>query len=171
MNRALTQLQSRAFQELSLIKGLLVWLAWDGDYDVGDPTGFEDPDDVAANICGLSRLLPLALELYDDHEAVEKAMSVIESSAREYNSSDYNLNWLEGFLTWAEDIHRLQRSTPTVTANDKDPVPGDIVFAGKPRRLFAVAEAFHGKVKVLDLDSKDELKAFSSKYVTVAKPA
>jgi hypothetical protein len=56
-------------------------------------------------------------------------------------------------------------------ATQRDPEPGDIVYAGKPPRLFAVAQAFHGKVKLIDLDSQDELKVFSSKFVTIAKPA
>jgi hypothetical protein len=171
MKRALNQLQKRPFEELSLIRGLLVWLAWDCDYHVEDPVGFEDPDDVEDNIWGLSRLLPLASDLHDDREAIEKAKSAIECSAHEYDPSDYDSAWFLKFKRWADGINQLLTVKSVTAAAQRDPEPGDIVYAGKPPRLFAVAQAFHGKVKLIDLDSEDELRIFSSKFVTIAKPA
>jgi len=171
MKRALNQLQNRPFEELSLIRGLLVWLAWDSDYHVEDPVGFEDPDDVEDNIWGLSRLLPLASDLHDDREAIEKAKSAIECSAHEYDPSDYDSAWFLKFKRWADRINQLFTVKTVTAAAQRDPEPGDIVYAGKPPRLFAVAQAFHGKVKLIDLDSEGELRIFSSKYVTIAKPA
>jgi hypothetical protein len=173
MKRALGRLQNRPFEELSLIRGLLIWLAWDCDYHVENPAGFEDPDDVEANIWGLSRLIAIALDLDKGKEALEKARTAIGLSAHTYNPSDYDPKWLGKFVTWTNEILHLASTEgiSSSTAQKNQPEPGDIVFADKPRRLFAVAKAYHGKVKLIDLDSEDELKTFSSKYVSIARSA
>lgn len=169
MKRALSQLENRAFEELSLIRGLLVWLAWDCGYEVEDPAGFEDPEDAENNIRGLSRLLALTADLHDDRDAMEKAQNAIAFSAQDYDPSQTDPTWFSRFSSWSNDINELLTTQKITTASRKEPEPGDIVLAGSPPRLFAVAQSFHNKVKVIDLDSDSELKPFSSKYVTIAK--
>jgi hypothetical protein len=171
MRRALDRLQNRPFEEVSFVRGLLLWLAWDCDYHVEDPLAFEDPDDIDENIWGLSRMLAIALDLQNDEPALEKAQNAIESSAHEYNPSDYDPEWLRKFIIWASEMQQLASNENRSTTTLKEAASGDIVFADKPRRLFVVAEAFHGKVKLIDLDSEDELRPFSSKYVSIAKSA
>jgi hypothetical protein len=171
MKRALEKLDNHPFQELSLVRGLLVWLAWDCDFHVQNPVDFEETEDVEENILGLARLLSIAEDLSDDGEALAKGKLAIESSTHQYDPSSYDSDWFEKFVVWSLEINGLLNKQVIRHERQREPAPGDIVFADKPPHLFVVAQAFHGKVRLVDFDSENDLKTFSASYVTIAKPA
>lgn len=159
--------------EASMVRGLLVWLAWDRDFQVTNPVSFDDPEEVEANLYGLARLVAMVPDLVNDSEAFQKANQAIEGSLHEYDALDYDSSWLSDFGRWCSEIDRLANNPRGSSVVSREAEPGDIAYPTKSaaRRLFVVVEATQGRVRLIDLDSEDELKTYGSSYVTVVKAA
>ncbi|HUS11238.1 MAG TPA: hypothetical protein VMZ30_12300 [Pyrinomonadaceae bacterium] len=159
--------------EASMVRGLLVWLAWDCDFRVKKPVSFDDPEEVEANLYGLARLLAMVPDLSNDSEAFQKANQAIEGSLHEYDAQDYDSTWLSDFSAWCSEIQELRKKLPRSSVISREAALGDIAYPTKStsERLFVVAEASQRRVRLIDLDAEDELKTFASSYVTVAKAA
>lgn len=157
--------------EASMVRGLLVWLAWDCDFQVANPVAFDDPEEVEANLDGLARLVAMVPDLVNDPEAFLKATQAIESSVHEYDAVDYDSNWLNDFKKWCDEIGRLGKNLPKLSVVSREAAPGDIAYPSKAteQELFVVAEASQRRVRLIDLDCEPERKSFASSYVTVVK--
>lgn len=159
--------------EASMVKGLLVWLAWDSDFRVTDPISFDDPEEAEANLFGLARLVAMVPDLVNDAEAFQRASEAIKGSLHEYDALDYDASWLSDFGKWCAEIDSLAHKSPGPSVVTREAEPGDIAYPSKSlaKRLSVVLEATQGRVRLIDLDAENELKTYASGYVTIVKAA
>jgi len=159
--------------ELTMVRGLLIWLAWDNGIHVNDPTNFETAGEIEENLRGVARLLAMVSDLMSDPNSVRKAREAIDSSLHEYDIVDYDRSWLSDFEAWCDDIVLLLTDTPREPLVSRQPDQGDIVYPFKlsPPQVAIVIEATQGKVTVGDLDSPNEFKKFGNNYVRIVRKA
>jgi hypothetical protein len=173
MKSAIKALGDKPCVEISMLRGLLIWLAWDCDFQVNDLLDFEDAQEVEDNLYGLARLLVMAPDIMGDQEAHERAADALEGLWPLYFLDDYDSSWLDEFGQWCEEIARTMRSLPSKAVVSRAPDVGDIVYPTKSAVpvLYVVIEASQGRVRLVDLDGDDELKTYATGYVTVVKAA
>jgi hypothetical protein len=173
MKAAIKALDGKPCLEISMLRGLLIWLAWDCDFRVNDVLEFEDAEEVVDNLYGLARLLVMAPDVMGDQEAYERAADALEGLWPLYFLDDYDSSWLDEFRNWCKEIARTMKSLPSKAVVSRAPDVGDIVYPTKSAvpSLYVVVEASQGRVRLVDLDGDDELKTFATGYVTVVKAA
>jgi hypothetical protein len=171
MKAAINALDGKPCLEISMLRGLLIWLAWDCDFRVNDVLEFEDAEEVEDNLYGLARLLVMAPDVMGDQEAYERAADALEGLWPLYFLDDYDSSWLDEFRNWCKEIARTMKSLPSKALVSRAPDVGDIVYPTKSAvpGLYVVVEASQGRVRLVDLDGDDELKTFATGYVTVVK--
>lgn len=159
--------------EASMVRGLLLWLAWDSDLVVSNILDCDDPEDLEAHLYGLARLVAMAPDVASDSEAFERAGEAIKTLWPQSKLDDYDPSWLDEVVKWCNEIDRMSKKPPRQSVVKRGPDIGDIVYPTKASvpSLFVVAEELHGKVRLADLDGENELKTYASSYVTVVKAA
>lgn len=173
MSAAITASGLDSSVELTMVRGLLIWLAWDNDFHVKDATNFEVAEEIEENLRGVARLLAMVPDLMTDPDSLQKAREAIDGSLHEYDIVDDNQSWVSDFEAWCVDVVRLLTNTPREPVVSRHPDRGDIVhpFKLSDSRLAVVIEANQGKVTLGDLDSPDESRKFGSSYVRIVKAA
>ncbi len=115
----------------------------------------------------------MAPDVMGDQEAFGRAADALQGLWPLYFLDDYDSSWLDEFGLWCKEIARTLRSLPSKAVVSGAPDVGDIVYPTKSALpgLYVVIEASQGRVRLIDLDSDDELKTYATGYVTVVKPA
>lgn len=117
------RLGNQSCRELSVIRGLLLWLAWESKLNIGRAIKERDGDDEYSRLSGLEQLLHLAPDVLIDNEAIAIAQQAITRSDL---IAQYQ-NWLVTHLAWAEKIVEAVKFPDEVKALSREPEQGDIV--------------------------------------------
>lgn len=173
MASALAQLSGAACLEVSVVRGFLIWLAWNCDYGVEDLFDQEDPEYGEDMLGGLARLVLMAPDVANDDDAFERATAATKGVWRQYFAEEFDAGWLENFREWASAVEKISHDPRTATPATGRPDVGDIVYPTKAAdpQLFVVHEVEGKRVRLLDLDADEESKPFSADYVTVVMTA
>ena len=170
--RALQEGDQEPFQELSLVSGLLVWLAWDVEIDVRaalertTPIDREEEDDPWYTV---QVFATVAAQLGDDPEAKETLSAAVARTARKNTDVE---SWLGTHLDLTNRLLQVIATPETVGRPSRPPSPGDLVVLGPgldPRVRVALDVAPSGstdKITVLDLDVKDHERQFLATHVS-----
>lgn len=172
-SRAVAEADEEMFDELSMVVGLLGWLAWDVEIDVevsserGGQRGVEDESWYSAQLFAL-----LAPWLAPDAEAI----AILEESIPRTPRYRVDGNrWFLVHLVMAEHFVQVARAPVRDGPGDRRPRPGDLVVLSEhldPRVrvvLDVLPVAGDAKVVFYDAAEEDGQRAFlASKVVTVS---
>jgi hypothetical protein len=158
--KALAEHDGRDFDELTAVRGLLTWLAFDSDLDTRYALdhAIDAPAVVRNNLVGIAYLLPVVSEcVCDDHATdVLSAVVVEQEQERLKMSVAYHLGWVRG-VTKAFEERRIATGPIAL---------GDLVMPLKISALWpmVVVDAQYNKTGVVNLDT-GEPKYFAANYV------
>ena len=156
--RGLEENAGGEFDELTIIRGLLTWLAFDCDLDVRTALAElrDDPEEAAENLIGLAFLLPLATDRAHDEQAKELLLRMVDEQRRKPGLAQYHLNWARS----------AEASAKRATEPSKDFRRGDLAVPVKmsARWPLVVAAVEHNKVGVVDIET-GELKLFANGFL------
>jgi hypothetical protein len=170
--RAMREADGEMFQELSLVSGLLAWLAWDLEIDVKaavERTTPIDRDEEDDPWYPIQVFAAVATQLVGDREAQETVVGAVERTARKGADAG---SWLTTHLALADRlvkvISQLGRPCPKL---ERAPRPGDLVILGSaldPRVRIALEvspSGATGKITVLDQESDNRERQFLMTHV------
>lgn len=166
---ALSAMHSNPCLEVSVVRGLLLSLAW----DCGLSTRIEDGDSesVKVSLSGLSRLLLIGPDSLNDKEALERAADCISRLWSRYYNSPFETSWLDELVQWATEIKKACQNLRQAPVMQHRPDTGDLVFPTKSMNpeLYVAIETSQNKVRVIDIDGEKEQKIYAEGYVAVVK--
>jgi hypothetical protein len=157
--KAAAEADGQEFDELTAVRGLLSWLALDGELDTRKALedALEDPEAVQENLVRVAYLVPVITQCAEDAFAEDLLQAVVaEQSETLRQTATYHIDW----------AHRL---TNAIRATSSSPGPvaiGDLVLPLKVPTLWplVVIDAQSNKTGVVDLDS-GEAKYFGAGYI------
>ena len=158
--KALAEADGQEFDELTTVRSLLTWLAFDCELDTRTALEelFEDPDTIQDNLVGVAYLVPVVTECAEDPFAKDLLSEVVaEQSETLRQSAAYHIDWARRV---AEAFHgKKSRNGPVAI--------GDLVSPLKVSTPWplVVVDAQYNKTGVVDLDT-GEPKYFGAGYVT-----
>jgi len=123
LEEAIVKLGDADCREISVVRGLLMWLAWESGLDIETVLSRDDDDEIYSRLLGLEQLLHLAPDVLGDDEAVEIARQAI---ARPDLLDKYK-GWLAKHQIWSEKIVELIRNPEKIVALRREPELGDVV--------------------------------------------
>ncbi|MCI0663876.1 MAG: hypothetical protein L0220_22700, partial [Acidobacteria bacterium] len=123
LEEAIVKLGGADCREISVVRGLLMWLAWESGLDIETVLSGDDDDEIYSRLLGVEQLLHLAPDVLGDDEAVEIARQAI---ARPDLLDKYK-GWLARHQSWSEKIVELNRNPENVVALRREPELGDVV--------------------------------------------
>ncbi|MCI0388094.1 MAG: hypothetical protein MOB07_04910 [Acidobacteria bacterium] len=123
LEEAIVKLGGADCREISVVRGLLVWLAWESGLDVETVSSGNDDDEMYSRLLGLEQLLHLAPDALGDNEAAEIARHAITRP----DLLDKYKGWLARHQRWAEEIVELSRNPAKIVALRREPERGDVV--------------------------------------------
>jgi hypothetical protein len=157
--KALAEHDGHEFDELTAVRGLLTWLAFDCELDTRnalDDSG-DEPDLVRDNLVGVAYLLPVITECTQDDFA-EDVLSAIAAEQQDSmkKSTTYHMAWARGV---AKAFRERQPATGPIAL-------GDLVLPLKMSASWPliVIDPQYNKTGVVDLDT-GEPKYFGAGYV------
>lgn len=176
MTNALSSSQTRGTPtEVSVLVGLLLWLAWDCELDVRYSALTTDREEREQNLRGVSRLIALSSHLSGDAAAQQKASDAIKRVGQYREPDDRVTAWYDTHLGWMRGITAARiDSQPTGGEPRRTVAPGTIVstFRAKVPRLFVAVESTGTSVRVIDFDKEKERVLYDNRYIaTVTIPA
>ena len=164
--RVLSELGGERCEEVSIVVGLLLWLAWESGVDLEKAIPRDrrlgevaDPDQWPR----LQRLAYLASHLVDDERAVEIASAALSDTPR--RSRDGRA-WLNTHLEFLQDFAFASTSPDQCEANGSPPQPGDLVllpeiFDPRVRLVVNVGPGGQGAtLAVVDEDNDSGIRKF-----------
>lgn len=161
--------------EISILVGLLFWLAWDCELDVRYSALTTDREEREQNLRGVSRLIALSSHLCGDAAAQQKASDAINRVTQHREPDDCVATWYDTHLGWMRGITAARIGAQPGGGEPRRTVaPGTIVstFRAKVPRLFVAVESTGTSVRVIDFDKEKERVLYDSRYIaTVTIPA
>jgi hypothetical protein len=169
MKSALSELKQESCLEISIIRGLLLTLAWDCKLRTKDVIANNNAEAVQHTLSGLARLLLMAPDILNDEEAHNQAHDAIVRLGSTYSRSPLRTLWLNEFIRWGNDIKSMSQNLRRLPAINDRPEVGDLVFPIKSAtpQIYVVKDASQNRVTVIDVDSEGEKKVFGEKYVAI----
>ncbi len=147
--RALEETAGTAFDELSIVRGLLCWFAftWDVDVETLARNIKEYPDYEWDYLIGVACLLPVATDCAADNQAIGLLGDALSASSADVAKADRHLSWARRI----DEKWRTRGLTP-IQGGFK---LGDVVFPVKAStgRPGVVCSIEHDKTGVLNLDT------------------
>ncbi|MGH9767536.1 MAG: hypothetical protein ACREAB_08905, partial [Blastocatellia bacterium] len=125
LEEAIVKLGGADCREISVVRGLLMWLAWESGLDVETVSNGDDDDDdeIYSRLLGLEQLLHLAPDVLGDNEAAEIARQAITRP----DLLDKYKGWLARHQIWAEKIVELNWNPEKIVVLRREPERGDVV--------------------------------------------
>jgi hypothetical protein len=159
------------FDELSRLKGLLIWLCWECEVRINDKYGLaEEADEVWTRIVGKAYLVQLAQMLPEDEVAYAEARSSILRVIRGSKLPRASL-WLNELQVWSNNVVSRLR------AFSDDPLPirrtaiGELALAPiVPKRLRVVTRVADGNVSLFDFGPDSAEITFRRDKVATLSP-
>lgn len=156
--RAVAENGGEDFEELTIVRGLLMWLAFDCDLDVRTALAplRDEPQEAIENLVGVAFLLPLATECAHDDKARELLLEAAGEMKGVTDSAEYHLAWAT-----TSEASAKHATDPAVSL-----AVGDLAMSVKmPSRWpLVVAAVEHNKVGVVDLETGN-LKRFATGFL------
>jgi hypothetical protein len=157
--KALAEQGDRDFDELTIVRALLCWLAFDCGLDTRHSTdrALVDPELVRENLTGVAYFLPVIEECSSDTFATEVLGDVMTEGKGDVARVAYHVRWAQD-LAKSLTKHRPRPSTIAL---------GDIAFPFLVPGAYpsVVVEVQHNKAGLFDLDS-GEPKYYASGFLT-----
>lgn len=152
LKEAIVKLGRNDCKEISVVRGLLMWLAWECGLDVETVVSSDDDEEIYSRLLGLAQLLHLAPDVLGDDEASEIAKQAI---TRVDLQEKYKA-WLARHQRWSEKIVEMNRNPEKAVVLRREPERGDIVRRthGHNSLLTVVLERDSSKVRLGDNDAK-----------------
>jgi hypothetical protein len=146
--------------ELSQVRALMLWLAWDCGMDerkISPKEYFKESTEDPRDLECLLHLSPAAVI---DFDAMKNANEAICPEAYSMDT-----DWLETHLKWGNTVLAVRANPMKARKLKRVPLVGDIVYrnVGVTPALTVVLESNQGRVVLAD----SEEKKFATKYVTV----
>ena len=123
LKEAILKLGRNDCKEISVVRGLLMWLAWECGLDVETVVSSEDDEEMYSRLLGLEQLLHLAPDVFGDDEASEIARQAITRADLQVKYKA----WLARHQRWSEKIVEMNRNPEKVVVLRREPERGDIV--------------------------------------------
>ncbi|HEX8441945.1 hypothetical protein [Archangium sp.] len=160
--RAVKEQEGTPFEDLSVLRERLGWLAWDLGMDVWPREATEE----AAH--QVARLAPVALELAMDERAVSGLAEKLGDTPR--RGVEHGL-WLERVVAWGTLI---ARASPVPASDSRSGSTsglrlGALVIAGS--RVFVTLSVREGKAKLAASTDPEDISTFLIRAVTVVHPS
>lgn len=139
---AAAQLAQADCQELSVVRGLLFWLAWECELDVRTVMDSADDEETYQRLLGLENLLYLAPDVFTDDEAITRAQQAVTRG----DLLERYQGWLTTHQAWARKISEISADPGKATALARPPARGDIVHrSGGDKHPLTVVLAREGR--------------------------
>jgi hypothetical protein len=155
---ALGEKDKQDFDELTAVRGLLAWLAFDCGVDTRHALdhAFDDPKLMRQALTGIAYFLPVISECASDPLAAEMLKNVTAEQRGDGGTVAYHLGWARK-LAKAAGMERLDSCSIAL---------GDVVLPVKGIRVkpSVVLEVQHGKTGLVDLNN-GELKYYAVGYL------
>lgn len=156
--KALAEHGDREFDELTAVRALLSWLAFDGGLDTRNATdrALVDPELVRENLTGAAYFLPVIVACSSDKYAADVLADVTAEGRGDVGRVAYHVRWAQEL---ARSIVRRRTSPSPVGL-------GDIAYPLKVEGVSpsVVVDVQYDKAGLLDLDS-GMLKYFKTGYL------
>ena len=158
--KALAEHDGHEFDELTAVRGLLTWLAFDSDLDTRHALdhAIDARDVVRSNLVGVAYFVPVVSECVRDVLATDVLSAVVAEQQQENvkRSVTYHLDWARG-------VTKAFQERRTVTGPI---ILGDLVMPLKIPASWpmVVVDAQYGKSGVVDLDT-GKPKYFAAGFV------
>jgi hypothetical protein len=110
-------------KEISVVRGLLMWLAWECGLDVETVMSGDDDEEIYSRLLGLEQLLHLAPDVLGDDEASEIARQAITRA----DLQEKYKAWLARHQRWSEKIVEMNRNPEKAVVLRREPERGDVV--------------------------------------------
>ncbi len=123
LGEAIVKLGRNDCKEISVVRGLLMWLAWECGLDVETVMSGDDDKEIYFSLLGLEQLLHLAPDVLGDDEAAEIARQAI---TRADLQDKYN-SWFARHQRWSEEIVKISCSPEKEKILHREPDRGDVV--------------------------------------------
>lgn len=173
---ALEQIDGQSFEELSIALGLMVWLAWECEVDVGVARAKDGwagvEEDQWSRLQCVAYLAPHCAA--DDH-ALELAVGSVRETPRRGQDGDA---WFERHQAFMRDIAAVIKNPAACARVHRPPRPGDIVclapqFEPRVRLVVNVQRGSRGDtITVVDEDNQDgERKFIADRVERLSVPA
>ena len=164
------ELEGDLCEELSMVLGLMTWLAWESELDVGiarERNGWAGVED--KRWTRLQRLAYLAPHFASDERALEIATASVHATPRRRQDGDA---WIARQQSFMDEIASVVANPEACTRVTRSPQPGDIVclpqkFNPRIRLVLEIRAGSRGQlVAVVDEDTKDGEKSFLADRLT-----
>lgn len=124
LKEAILKLGCNDCKEISVVRGLLIWLAWECGLDVETELSSDDDDEeIYSRLLGLEQLLHLAPDLFGDDAAAEIARQAI---TRADLQEKYNV-WLARHQRWSDKVVEMNQYPEKAVVLRREPERGDVV--------------------------------------------
>jgi len=156
--KALTEGGGQEFDELTICRALLAWLALDCDLDTRTALDEvrDEPEEARENLVGIAYFLPVITECTHD----EQAEAILRTAFVDQQADEANAQY---HLLWAE---RIERAASGVRKAAESFLPGNIAIPLKlaSARPSVVVDVQHNKVGIIDLGT-GEPKFFAAGFL------
>lgn len=164
LSNALVDLEGEDCPELAYIRGYLVWLAWECDFDARLGKFSEVRKDRLDEIRAVDRLLQLIPDMKTDASAMEAAYQK-QNADRRFSGYD---DWLAGHIKWYEKITAAAQPRLHSVPEAEELNVGDIVYRKSETPYFTtVLEINNRKVKL----AENEGIWYSVSFLRMVQPA
>jgi hypothetical protein len=110
-------------KEISVVRGLLMWLAWECGLDVETVVSSNDDEEMYSRLLGLEQLLHLAPDVLGDDDASEIARQAITRA----DLQEKYKAWLARHQRWSEKVAEMNRNPEKAVVLRREPERGDVV--------------------------------------------
>lgn len=168
LKKSIEDRKGETFDEISRLKGLLLWLAWDGGLR-GDqvPTLSDTPDERRRKLLDRARIVVVSRHVADDsvaNEEVSESVARVSSEAARASAT----GWLsQGFALGERVNGGIKIGRSTASRAGETPGIGDLVSAGNSSEPRIVVREKQDKVFLADLDEATQEKGFLSNRARV----
>ena len=167
--KAIEDRDGEIFDEVSRLRGLLLWLAWDGGLRADASTKLSDShDERRAKLLDRARIVILSRHASEDSVATEEASQSLSRAANEASQAAA-ARWLSGGIELGKAVNAnlASRADPD-GGPDAAPKLGDLVYVKNCSEPRVVVRDKQQKVFLADLDDGTQEKGFLVTHTRVA---